>query len=313
MNQGDRGFVLVCVLWVLALLTVLAVSQGQRALLDRRAAAFCLDQLQAQYMARGATQRGMAELTNQGAVNLSLGKLGKPPAQRVFHPVHLLTEGNYYDLSGSEELDEERCTVAIEAVDGRISVNHAPEAILDHIEGLSFVAVDEILRRRGGKAPNPDHQPFVGIEELRYLEGIDDTTWYGDKERPGLRDILTCWGDGRINVNETSEAVLRCIPDLSEEAITAVMTHRRGPDGLLATADDLTFRSISEILEKTGTAPEDADALWRYCKVDSQFFRITALATQRHGKVQASCTAIVLVQLNGAVTLLQWREGMLGA
>src|SRR5690606_17628980 len=55
-RQSERGFVLVIVLWVLAILTVISVGFGRRSVLDRRAAAFTLDKTQAMMLARGAVE-----------------------------------------------------------------------------------------------------------------------------------------------------------------------------------------------------------------------------------------------------------------
>ena len=63
------GFVLVSVLWVLAILTVITLSFGQRVLIERRLAAYALDHTKALYMARGAVTRGIVELQHREAIN----------------------------------------------------------------------------------------------------------------------------------------------------------------------------------------------------------------------------------------------------
>ncbi|MDP7638547.1 MAG: hypothetical protein QGG73_02365, partial [Candidatus Hydrogenedentes bacterium] len=52
--RGRRGFVLVSVLWILAILTVVSLGFANRASLERKVAWYALDQAQAQNMARGA-------------------------------------------------------------------------------------------------------------------------------------------------------------------------------------------------------------------------------------------------------------------
>ncbi|HOQ89068.1 MAG TPA: hypothetical protein PLX03_02905, partial [Candidatus Hydrogenedentes bacterium] len=61
-----RGFVLVCVLWVTALLSLLALGFARRAMLDRRAATYALDHAVAMAAARGAVERGILEIMNRG-------------------------------------------------------------------------------------------------------------------------------------------------------------------------------------------------------------------------------------------------------
>ncbi len=48
--------------------------------------------------------------------------------------------------------------------------------------------------------------------ELRYLRGLDDEAWFGRDGEPGLRDMLTTYGDGRVNINTASGDVLRQLP-----------------------------------------------------------------------------------------------------
>ncbi|MCP4646097.1 MAG: general secretion pathway protein GspK, partial [bacterium] len=194
--------------------------------------------------------------------------------------------------------------------ESRVSVNAATEELLEEIPELGFRSVSQITRRRGGDDGEPAH-PFVAIEEVRYLEGIDDDTWFGYGDGTPLYDILTVWGDGRINLNTASRKVLECVPDLEDNAIEAIMMYRTGGDGELFTGDDLAFRDMERIAEITGLSAEEITPLDQYCKVESQFFTIKGLATQRQGAVRAECTAVVHVG-EGIVVVLDWREGISG-
>ena len=53
-TQHRGGFVLVSVLWILAILTVISLGFARRAMLERRMAWYALDREQAQQMARAA-------------------------------------------------------------------------------------------------------------------------------------------------------------------------------------------------------------------------------------------------------------------
>src|SRR5690554_4196961 len=64
-RQAQQGFVLVVVLWVLAMLTVVTLSFGHRTMLERRAATYTMDHVQAKMLARGAVQRGIVEIRNK--------------------------------------------------------------------------------------------------------------------------------------------------------------------------------------------------------------------------------------------------------
>lgn len=312
-RRPANGFVLVTVLWILAILTLVTVSFGHHALLHRRAAAFSLDHLQALYMARGAAQRGMVELRNKAFIDRLLGQAGRTSFdQRWFDPPDMFNEDKAFSLGKQIEVKDEQCRYIIRDAEGLISVNHARREVLDQIEGLSFRTVDLIFMRRGGALSIQRPQPFLAAEELSYLKGVDDAIWYGDEGEPGLRDLVTVWGDhGRININTCSQAVLECIPDLDDEVILGIVAYRAGSDGKLGTSDDAAFVSLSDLPKKLPVAPDRLESIQRYCKLDSSFFTITGFATQRQGKVRAQCTAAVKVD-GESVVLLDWREDVVG-
>ncbi|MCP4644332.1 MAG: hypothetical protein GY851_28070, partial [bacterium] len=225
------GFALLCVLWALAILTVLTIGFGRRAMIDRRAAAISVDHAQARFLARGAVERGIAYIQNYAVVQAMSEQAGvETPAFNWRDTPNLYEDGEVFASSGGEEFEDDVCTFTIDDAESRVSVNAATEELLEEIPELGFRSVSQITRRRGGDDGEPAH-PFVAIEEIRYLEGIDDDTWFGYGDGTPLYDILTVWGDGRINLNTASREVLECVPDLEDNAIEAIMMYRTGGDG----------------------------------------------------------------------------------
>lgn len=309
-SRGERGFVLVIVLGVLVLLTVLTLGFARRALLERRAAVLTADREVALSLARGAVERGIADLRNRTVME-ELGQVKPNTGQKASWLEHedLVAE----DLYSSDffATEEDGANYVIEDLDGRISLNAADEALLDEVEALDFTAVNDILERR---EENDDGLKglFLATEEILTLEGVDEDDWYGEDGKPGLRDIFTAWGEARINANTAPAAVLECIPDVDPSTVEAIVAHRQGNDGLLNTADDRFFKDFGELQQRTGIALEQVTALQRYCKLNSRFFTITGFATRRQGKIKASCTAVVEIQKE-KVAVLQWREGPIGS
>ncbi|HEO71221.1 MAG TPA: hypothetical protein ENN80_08155, partial [Candidatus Hydrogenedentes bacterium] len=132
----------------------------------------------------------------------------------------------------------------------------------------------------------------------------DEEDWLGEDGKPGLVDLLTCWGSGRININTASETVLQCIPDLDESAITTILAFRAGMDGELGTDDDEAFYNMEDLAVRGRITGDSAEAIKRYCTFSSTCYTITGIATLRRGKVRACCRAVV----SGA-NVIQWREG----
>ena len=305
---GERGFVLVCVLWILAILTVLAVGFQRRAVMDARAAVFTLDHSRAMFMARGAVARGIVELRNKSIIDGLNKQSGRTSySQKWAHTTDMLKEQGYYSLP-EEDAAEEICQYHMRDEESLICINAADEETLRNVKPLSLSAVRKIIKRRLG---DPDKkelpQPFQTLEELRDIGEVKDTDWFGTEKKAGLKDLVTCWGDGKVNVNTASPAVLECIPDVRRNIVDAITGYRAGPDGKLFTEDDLDFKSFEDLAEKIGISADSLSSLRQHCKVDSQFFTITGIATLRQGKVIASCVATVVTAEGGAY-VIKWRE-----
>ena len=68
------------------------------------------------------------------------------------------------------------------------------------------------------------------IDELLMVKGVTKELYYGTKETPALKECLTVYGEGAININTAPKLVLRALsPDLSAE--NAVQHGRLPEDG----------------------------------------------------------------------------------
>lgn len=316
-EHGRRGFVLVTVLWVLAILTVITLGFGRRSMLDARAAVYSFDHMKTMHMARGAVARGIAELRNKAAQDAAREIAGMTCLSQTWaQPMNMLGGGEGYytlggDEGGGEEFADEFCGFQIRDESGRISINGAEDELLAGVEGIDRGIIRKIMyRREGDRAKKELPEPFQTIEELRYFEGIDDDDWFGTDRATGLRDMLTCWGDGKINLNTATQPVLECIPDLRSSVIDEIILLRAGADGEVGTADDGEFKNLEEVAEKVRLGSDSLATLQRYCKTDSSLFTITGTATLRQGRVVGVCVATVSVQ-GPSAWVIKWREEFL--
>lgn len=313
MRREQQGFVLVAVIWMIAILTVLAIGFGRRALLEQRAAALNIDHTRTQYLARGAVEYGIAHLRNQALVQQIVEQYGGDSQIAVYQAEkNLLDEPGFFDLGDDALFENDEVTFTLEDVEGKISLNTAPRELFDNIDILSFTTVSAILRRRGGPFGDDEPTPFLAIDEARLLEGISDSDWFGSSDRPGLRDLFTIYGSGRINVNTAPREVLEALPELDPAVAAVIISYRTGADGELETADDLRFRSVEHIASVTGVRMNDLEPIAQFCKFESEFFTITGFATLRQGNVRAVSKATVQVA-DGTAIVLNWSEGDFGA
>ena len=309
----QKGFVLVTILWMLAILTVLILGFGQRALLERRMAWYDLDRAQAQAMARGAVQRALVELENQGHINNFYQQLGYTGLdQRWAQPVDLLREIDYFQLTVDDEFSEDVCRYIIEDCERYLSINHAPQELLESIEIFDFLTIDALLDSRVHEKDS-QYVPLFDPEavfDLPGAESIDERVWYGSEDELGFSSLITIYGsDGRININTASREVLALIPKISDSTLDSIFTYRNGIDEEPYTNDDQAFKSIRALRKELSTSIEAFAPIQKYCKTDSQWFKITAHATRRRGAINAYYTVIVEKERNNLV-IRHWKEGI---
>jgi general secretion pathway protein K len=77
--------------------------------------------------------------------------------------------------------------------------------------------------------------PLDCIDELLMIKGMTGKLYYGTSETPGLRQLLTVYGDGRININTAPKQLLRALSaDMTVEAADKMDVYRRNKDNDLA-------------------------------------------------------------------------------
>lgn len=324
---GNTGFVLVSVLWILAILTVIVLGFGRRAILEHRASRYALDQAQALQMARGAVQRGILELKVKAVVdqlNEQVGYTGLD--QRWARPVDLMREQNYFRSVSGEDFKGDFARYTIEDCDRRININAVSEDFLREIPGIPQSAVRKIIYRRqqitdvdeedleGAQGP----QRFFSIDEVRELGKIKHEDWYGTRDEAGLRDLITVWGDAHVNLNTASREVLEAIPGIDDRVVSAIIEYRQGDDGELFTRDDKAIPSLNELAKTLDLSGEVIGGLHGSLKTSSNSFIVTGEATRRNGKIRARVEAVLVFlprrfRRSPPPPLQQWREYVSGA
>jgi len=123
----------------------------------------------------------------------------------------------------------------------------------------------------------------------------------------GLRDLLTTYGDGRINLNTAPLEVLKALPGLSDSAARAIVLYRDGFDRAPGTDDDHPFGGLNELSEVPGLTEFEIDVLKHFCTLSSQHFCIISTASIREGKVRC-CVEVVVRRTEGEVVPILRRE-----
>ncbi len=319
MKKRPNGFVLVTVLWVVALLAVITISYHHRARLELRAARYSLDTAQARMSARAALERGLVALRNKAL----WAQIAQDPSQPAPPYTHYGQEWaqsrDLYSAVGylrpGPGFEHDVAQYHITDLEGRFNLNEIDEDVLASLPGMSRPVARRIHYRRNGDIDaGVTPQSFQHVSELRQIRGIDDAAWRGGQDESGLRDVLTTYGDGLININTAPAAVLSALPDVDQGTASDLVQLRNGPDGVSQTTDDLGFSDWETFRDATQISGHTLASFQRFCKFNSNYFKISAMATRRGGMIRSQCTAIVYVPDGSNVaSLLSWSEESLGA
>lgn len=322
MKKQRHGFVLVSVLWVVALLTIITLSYHHRARLEVQASRYSLDAAQARMAARGAVERGIIDLRNKSLLDAYANTAGSAVGGPVAHLGQPWARGG--DLFGAggilkrdETFADDVVLYTIEDLDRYVNMNTAPEEVVENLPGVNRPLARKLHFRRAGTdeagAARGAAAPFQDVAEIRRLDGISEDEWRGTSGKPGLRDLVTTQGDGRINVNTATIDVLRVLPGVGDQIAGDILSVRNGADGVSGTTDDKGWSAWDAFATDTGVQGDALQSLKRLCKFDSSYFKITGTATRRGGKIRSACAAVY--RLSGgseAPTLVSWTEESLG-
>ncbi len=300
-RHDERGFALLAVLLVLALLTVLGAEFAYTTRLEASAVRAYKDAIAASHLAEAAIAQAMRELAGEWAfvtadeegelVFHSRDRVVVPRLQRRLVP---LGPGQFsYRLH-----DEESLLNVNTAQPGRL------EALLDTL-GVQRAARDQIIDSiQDWRDPNDEHRlngaesedyylnlpvPYrarngniESIAELLQIRGVTPELFHGAQGRHGLADAVTVRTVGQVNLNTAGPLVLRAF-GLSDAEATAVTQTRR----------EIPYAVVPGPFAGRGFS------------VSTRTFRVAAEGIV-NGRVAARITAVLRRQTDTEITVLEW-------
>ena len=163
-----------------------------------------------------------------------------------------------------------------------------------------------------------DNDILDTVEELLLVKGFTKTILFGgslqvlDDDDPvvvkGIANMLTTYGDGKVNVNAAPKWVLMTLPDVDELVASAIIEEREGQgwiDDTVAGDDeeeDYSFKNVNDFFVRVPDAPT---GIRNYLSVDSKIYRIKSVGVV-HG-VERTIWCIARFA-NKNLTILRWRE-----
>lgn len=158
---------------------------------------------------------------------------------------------------------------------------------------------DEFYVERGYNCKN---EALESIDELLLIKNFNHTILYGGITEEGdsikgIANLLTVWGDGKVNINSTERETLMTFLDLDESAIDEIIDLRNGLDGEEGTEDD-GFRSLDEI----GMSQSDLFT------TEGSTVQITSLAQTENFAYEICCIANIN---ESELEILSWNESFI--
>ena len=299
-TRDDRGFALLAVLLVLAMLGALGAEFAYSMRLEASAVRTYRDGIVGGHLAEAAVAQAMRELAGNWAFVVAddHGELvfysgdRAPMAQPARHEVALGPGHFSYRLR-----DEEALLNVNTAQPGRM------EALLD-LMGAQREQRDQIVdsiqdwRDANDEArPNGAESEYYGklkvpyrtrngnlesINELLQIRGVTPALFYGVDGQTGLGDVLTVRTVGQVNINTVSPLIMRAL-GLSEAEVTTVLQSRR----------EAPYLTVPGTFGGRGFA------------VTTRTFRVYAEGIV-HGRVAARITAVLRRNSASDIAIADW-------
>lgn len=114
----------------------------------------------------------------------------------------------------------------------------------------------------------------------------------------GLENMLTTYGDGKINIQSADYDVLRTLPEVDDILARAIIEERE----LIEDDEPQPFTSVDDMFERIEGLDE---SIRNMVSVDSEYFRITSTGRVNNIDVRIWCIAYMS---DGKLEILRWCE-----
>ena len=322
-SSKKQGAALLVSLWVLIILALIVGSFSFQVALEGMLVSRKKKQFKAEMLARSGVDYARAIIEqNQRARELEIEALEDDPDQ--FMQSALYVKRGLSTTSNITITNMGTFSVTIESAENGRNVNtlnraqwieifemaNVPstewDSLIDCLE--DWIDEGDLHGLNGAESDDPYYEeqgypvkngPLDSVEELLLIKNWNESILYGksaDDEGDaiyGIADLLTVWGDGKVNLNSASTNVLLSYAEYEDWELEGVLESRKGLDGIEGTLDD-GLRSIDEV---------NADG--EKFKLQSTFLKVTSIGNA--GDTVYRIEAIM--QLQGSRPLVvYWNE-----
>ncbi|GJQ22302.1 hypothetical protein BIY37_10620 [Candidatus Brocadia sapporoensis] len=328
----NHGYVLIFSLWAIVILGFIAVGLTRSTGIAIKTEIAFTERVKNIYAARGACMYAMQKLLqpNDRERDAKAGDREALKKKRGAGEDASLREKRRHSNSWvpsnipySIQIGERDCKVSINDESGKLNINritddtranfikvltscklkeHEAETITDSI--LDWLDKDELHHINGAEKDyyatlpdpyEPKNGPFESLEELTLVKGVTPQIF------DLLRDHLTIYGSGKINVNFASKEALLYIPAITER-IADFIIQLRNKRGKIKKLD-----TLKEIFRYFGIIGKDYEAILQYITLDnSNYIMINSIASS--GKIKNGYRVLVLKGMGHCKILATYPE-----
>ena len=230
-------------LWIVAMLTVFAVGLGHRASIGLKVARYQRDRLQANFLANAGIKKVIIDLLREADIS--------------------------YDKVVLEENKNEFATIAgISDEESKININTADQKLIKQV--LISAGLDADAQELSVIIHEWISKPAAPAEEKKFFKNgllkakeellLPLEFFYPDKERTleayaKIKDLVTVYGDGKVNINTASrEALMALASSVAEESqknsvkdVVEAIIEQRASKGALKDKEDLKLSDDNQI------------------------------------------------------------------
>lgn len=267
--SGQRGFALILVLWVMALLMAIIPVFVHSMRSESLAVVNTADSTAAHALAAAGVEAAVDELTADFSF-VSMGAKGLVFLERTGEALKELPSERKFDLGGgvvSYKIEDEK---------GKININTAEREVLNSLLRLTGaetaeqdVIADSILDWRDdnhefhlngaedeyyASLPQPygaKDGPADFKEELLLVKGMTEALFNGDQAlKPGIKPHITVYGSGKLNLNTASNESLEA--HYGKAVASEIMLKRQSEGTITIPINDGLVTSDIFLIESTG-------------------------------------------------------------
>ena len=321
----ETASILILTLWMLSFLTIFVIGLGYNISGQLRLASHLQDRLKMHYLAKGGIERATAKLDMDETPNYDSLNEECLNNEDFFREIPVgsgyVTVSYQLEKEARDNQETEEVTLyGLMDESSRININKAPLQILKNmLENVGEVETEEavdianaivdwrdadVVVSTGGAEDNYykklklsypcKNGDFQILEELLLVKGMTPSTF------SKITDMITIYGNGKVNINTASWRTLYAL-GLNSEFAKRIVQFRRGNDEIDGTKDDNVFKTVNEIRDIGHLFTKESEEINRLISlnalaVKSDVFRIKSTGFLKKGTRNLKGNIICVVQ-----------------